>query len=56
MNDPLVIARLEIVAAKATIAAEQYKNNKYWPGELTEALNEIQRELDALHQRANKHN
>jgi hypothetical protein len=56
MSDPSVIARLEIVAAKATIAAEQYKNNKYWPGELTAALNEIQQELDALYQRANRHN
>jgi hypothetical protein len=48
MSNPVVAARLEIVAAKAKILAEKYKNNQLWDGELDQGIREITSELTML--------
>jgi len=48
MSNALVAARLEIVAAKAKILAEKYKNNQLWGGELDSGIREIESELSKI--------
>lgn len=44
-RDAVIAARLEIIAAKARILAEKYKNNQLWDGELNQQLNDIEVEI-----------
>ncbi len=41
----VVLSRLEIIAAKAKILAEKYKNNQFWEGELRDGLAELEAEI-----------
>lgn len=45
MVDLVITARLDLIAAKAKILAESYKNNKLWGGELKDGIDEIEREI-----------
>jgi hypothetical protein len=47
-KDDIIAARLDLIAAKAKILSEQYKNNKLWDGDLERGLEEIGRELAAV--------
>jgi hypothetical protein len=47
-KDDIIAARLDLIAAKARILSEQYKNNKLWEGDLERGLEEIQREISAV--------
>ncbi len=49
----IISARLDLIAARARVLADQYKNNQLWDGELTDGLNEIQRELTAVRNNSN---
>lgn len=37
----MVQGHLELIAAEAKVAAEKYRDHKYWPGELESALSRI---------------
>jgi len=45
MSDAVIAARLDLIAAKAKILSERYKNNQLWDGELNSGLNEISEEI-----------
>jgi hypothetical protein len=47
-KDDIIAARLDLIAAKARILAEQYKNNQHWEGDLSRGLDEIEREIAAV--------
>jgi hypothetical protein len=47
-KDDIVAARLDLIAAKARILAEQYKNNQHWDGDLRRGLDEIEREIASI--------
>lgn len=49
--DAIIVARLDIVAAKAKILSEKYKNNQLWQGELDSGVKELQSELNQISQR-----
>lgn len=44
-KDNIVAARLGLIAAKAKILSEEYKNNKLWDGDLNKKLGEIESEI-----------
>jgi hypothetical protein len=46
--DPVITARLDLIAAKAKILAESYKNNKMWEGDLQQGLNVLQHEIQMI--------
>ena len=46
-ND-IIAARLDLIAAKARILAEQYKANKMWDGDLTQGLDTILSEISNI--------
>jgi hypothetical protein len=46
-RNEMVIARLELVAVKAKVLADDYKNNRLWEGDLGRALDELLREITA---------
>lgn len=48
MVDQVITARLEMIAAKARILAENYKNNKMWGGDLQDGLNVLQHEIQMI--------
>lgn len=47
-KDDIIAARLDLIAAKAKILSEQYKNNQMWDGELESSLNTIEGEIAAI--------
>lgn len=47
-KDDIIAARLDMIAAKAKILADDYKNNRLWDGDLGRGLGDIRRELDAI--------
>jgi hypothetical protein len=47
-KDDIIAARLDLIAAKARILSEQYKNNQHWEGDLSRGLDEIEREIAAV--------
>jgi len=51
----IVTARLMVIAAKAKILSEQYKNNQLWGGELERELNAIESEIASIRREANSH-
>lgn len=52
-KDDIIAARLDLIAAKAKILAEQYKNNQHWEGDLNRGLSEIEREIAAIRNNSN---
>jgi hypothetical protein len=42
------VLRLELIAAKAKILAEDQKKGKLWPGQLGRGLQEIREQLDLI--------
>ncbi len=52
MANEIVTARLMVIAAKAKILSEQYKNNQLWGGELDRELNAIESEIAAIRREA----
>jgi hypothetical protein len=52
-NKDLVTARLELIAAKARILCEDYKNNKLWDVDLTKGLVDIETEIKSIRSEAN---
>ncbi len=48
MSNPMLTARLEIIAAKSRILVEKSRNNQFWPGELSRGLSEIEREISNI--------
>jgi hypothetical protein len=48
----LLIANLELIAAKAKSMAIQAANGGFWPGELGQGLGEIHRALETCQQSA----
>ena len=48
MNNDIVAARLDVIAAKARILSEQYKNNKLWDGDLERGLSDILSEIESI--------
>lgn len=44
-RDAVIAARLDLIAAKAKILSEQYKNNQLWDGDLSKQLGEIENEI-----------
>lgn len=48
MVNEIISARLAVIAAKAKILSEQYKNNQLWGGELDSALKVIENEISAI--------
>ncbi len=53
MANEIVTARLMVIAAKAKILSEQYKNNQLWGGELERELNAIESEIASIRREAN---
>ncbi len=52
MANEIVTARLMVIAAKAKILSEQYKNNQLWGGELERELNAIESEIASIRREA----
>jgi len=54
LNNTVVAARLDLIAAKAKILAEDYKNNRMWEGDLTRGLSQIESEVRAIQREINE--
>ena len=52
MANEIVTARLMVIAAKAKILSEQYKNNQLWGGELERELDAIESEIASIRREA----
>jgi hypothetical protein len=50
----LIEARLSIIASKAKILAESYKNGKLWDSDLSHGLHEIETEIQAIRRESNQ--
>jgi hypothetical protein len=48
VNNDIVSARLDVIAAKAHILSEQYKKNQLWGGDLERGLSDILAEIDSI--------
>lgn len=48
MNNDIVAARLDVIAAKARILSEQYKKNQLWDGDLERGLSDILSEIESI--------
>lgn len=46
--DEVILARLELIAAKAKTLALDYKNGKLWPGDLDRNLDYIKSEINRI--------
>ena len=45
-NKEIIIARLELIAAKAKILVNDYRFGKLWGGDLSRGLEELKKEID----------
>jgi len=54
MSNNLIEARLTIIASKAKILAENYKNGKLWDSDLSQGIAEIETEIRAIRQESNQ--
>ena len=48
MANELIAARLAVIAAKAKILSETYKNGQMWEGDLVRGLDEIEIEMNLI--------
>ncbi len=55
MSNELIEARLNIIAYKARILADNYKNNQLWDGDLSRGLDELETEIRAIRKASNDH-
>ena len=53
MSNELIEARLNIIAYKARILADNYKNNQLWDGDLSRGLDELENEIKAIRKASN---
>lgn len=51
-ND-IISARLDLIAAKARILAEQYRNNSMWDDDLNQGLSQIEKEISTIRDNGN---
>lgn len=54
IKNDITIARLDLIAAKAKILSEQYKNNQMWDGDLERGLNDILSEINNIRTDTNR--
>jgi len=54
LNNRVVASRLDLVAAKARILAEDDKNNSVWEGDLARGLSQIESEVRAIQREINE--
>lgn len=47
-NKEIIIARLELIAAKAKILVNDYRFGKLWDGDLSRGLEELKKEIDKI--------
>lgn len=48
MNNDIIAARLDVIAAKARILSEQYKKNQLWGSDLERGLSDILSEIESI--------
>lgn len=44
----VIAARLDLIAARAKVLANEYRQNKLWEGELTTGLRDIQSQIESV--------